>query len=196
MRYITACLIGEIAQAPTRVLRRMPILSVVNAGIMRDVPTLDPTDARLLLELAANPRASGVELAQKLGLSRNTVQARLAKWDAAGALGSVERRVNPRALGYPLAAFVAVVVDQHRLDAVAAELADIAEVTEVCGLAGLTDLIVRVVARDTDGLYRVAGQILRIPGVERTNMSLVMQELVGPRISPLLQQLARSRTVG
>jgi DNA-binding Lrp family transcriptional regulator len=157
---------------------------------MRHMTTLDATDARLLLELVSNPRASGVELAQKLGLSRNTVQARLAKWDAAGALGSIERRVNPRALGYPLAAFVAVVVDQHRLDTVATELADIPEVIEVCGLAGLTDLTVRVVARDTDDLYRIAGQILRIPGVERTNMSLVMQELVGPRIAPLLRQRA------
>ncbi|WP_232535279.1 Lrp/AsnC family transcriptional regulator [Nocardia terpenica] len=151
---------------------------------------VDATDARLLLELVANPRATGVELATRLGLSRNTVQARLARWEAGGVLGSFERRVDPRALGYPLAAFVAVVVDQHKLDSVVDELAEVPEVTEVCGMTGSTDLTVRVVARDADDLYRIAGRILKIPGVERTNMALVMRQLVGPRTAPLLKRLA------
>ncbi|ANZ25772.1 AsnC family transcriptional regulator [Rhodococcus sp. WB1] len=153
--------------------------------------SLDATDARLLLELARTPRATGVELSQRLGLSRNTVQARLARWDAEGVLGSFERRVDPRALGYPLAAFVATRVDQHRLDAVVAALAQIPEVTEVYGMTGQTDLSVKVVARDAEDLYRLAGQILEIPGVERTNMALVMRELVGPRTTPLLERLAQ-----
>lgn len=155
-------------------------------------PTLDATDARLLLELIANPRATGVELATRLGLSRNTVQARLSRWEASGVLGSFERRVEPRALGYPLNAFVAVVVDQHRLDPVVDELAEIPEVTEVCGMTGPTDLTVRVVACDADDLYRITGQILKIPGVQRTNMALIMRELVGPRIAPLLHRLINS----
>lgn len=101
-----------------------------------------------------------------------------------------ERRVDPRALGYPLAAFVAVVVDQHTLDSVVDELAEVPEVTEVCGMTGPTDLTVRVVARDADDLYRIAGRILKIPGVERTNMALVMRQLVGPRTAPLLRRMA------
>ncbi len=155
-------------------------------------PAVDATDARLLLELVDNPRATGVELAARLGLSRNTVQARLARWEANGVLASFERRVEARALGYPLAAFVAVVVDQHKLDPVVDELAEVPEVTEVCGMTGATDLTVRVVARNADDLYRITGRILKIPGVERTNMALVMRELVGPRISPLLQRIAES----
>jgi DNA-binding Lrp family transcriptional regulator len=155
-------------------------------------PAVDATDARLLLELVDNPRATGVELAARLGLSRNTVQARLARWEANGVLASFERRVEARALGYPLAAFVAVVVDQHKLDPVVDELAEVPEVTEVCGMTGATDLTVRVVARDADDLYRITGRILKIPGVERTNMALVMRELVGPRISPLLERIAES----
>ncbi|MBH0120480.1 Lrp/AsnC family transcriptional regulator [Rhodococcus sp. CX] len=151
----------------------------------------DATDARLLLELTRTPRATGVELAARLGLSRNTVQARLARWEAEGVLASFERRVDPRALGYPLAAYVATRVDQHRLDSVVAALAEIPEVTEVYGMAGQTDLSVKVVATDADDLYRLAGQILEIPGVERTNMALVMRELVPQRTAPLLRRLAQ-----
>ncbi|CAM2873004.1 Lrp/AsnC family transcriptional regulator [Skermania piniformis] len=152
--------------------------------------TLDSTDARMLLALQANPRATGVELAHRLGLSRNTVQARLTRWEVAGALGDVGRRVDPRALGYPLSAFVETVVDQHQLDSVVTQLADIPEVVEVCGTTGDVDLMIRVVATDADDLYRIAGRILRIAGVERTNMALVMRELVGPRLTPLLRRLA------
>ncbi|WP_137725554.1 Lrp/AsnC family transcriptional regulator [Prescottella subtropica] len=152
--------------------------------------TLDATDARLLLELSCSPRATGVELAHRLGLSRNTVQARLARWEGSGVLSGFDRLVDPRALGYPLAAYVATRVDQHRLDDVVDELADIPEVVEVSGLTGLTDLSVKVVATDADDLYRLAGQILKIPGVERTNMALVMRELVAPRTAPLLARVA------
>ncbi|NLE81381.1 MAG: Lrp/AsnC family transcriptional regulator [Rhodococcus sp.] len=156
---------------------------------------LDATDARLLLALSESPRATGVELAARLGLSRNTVQARLARWESTGALGGVDRRVAPSALGYPLSAYVATRVDQHQLDDVVERLADIPEVVEVSGMTGETDLSVKVVAKDADDLYRLAGLILEIPGVERTNMALVMRELVGPRLGPLLERLAGGQPI-
>lgn len=155
--------------------------------------SLDATDARLLLEFARTPRATGVELAHRLGLSRNTVQARLARWESEGILASFERRVHPAVLGYPLAAYVATRVDQHMLDEVVEALAEIPEVTEVYGLAGPVDLSVKVVARDTDDLYRLAGAILEIEGVERTDMALVMRELVPQRTAPLLARAATRR---
>jgi DNA-binding Lrp family transcriptional regulator len=74
---------------------------------------LDPTDARLLLALADSPRATVLALAERLGLSRNTVAARLAGLEERGALGTFERRIDPAALGYPLTAFVTVQVVQR-----------------------------------------------------------------------------------
>ncbi|MGI9208569.1 MAG: winged helix-turn-helix transcriptional regulator, partial [Rhodococcus sp. (in: high G+C Gram-positive bacteria)] len=60
----------------------------VRSGTLRRMTSLDGTDARLLLELARTPRATGVELSQRLGLSRNTVQARLSRWESEGVLAS------------------------------------------------------------------------------------------------------------
>jgi DNA-binding Lrp family transcriptional regulator len=147
---------------------------------------IDATDARLLLALAEDARLSGVELAQRLGLSRNTVQARLARLESL--LGSSDRRVDLRALGYPLVAFIAAKVDQHRLSAIEIALAEIAEVIEVHGVAGEDDIIIRIAARDTDDLYRVTGIVLGTPGIERTELSLSMREMVGYRTTPLLTQ--------
>ncbi|WP_308016594.1 Lrp/AsnC family transcriptional regulator [Streptomyces rhizosphaericus] len=96
-------------------------------------------------------------------------------------------------LGHLLTAFVTARVDQHRLAEVSEALAGIAEVVEVFGLSGETDLLVRVVAADADDLYRIAGQILAIPGIERTTTALAMRELVPHRLTPLLLRRAEGR---
>lgn len=151
---------------------------------------IDAVDARLLLALAEQPRATAVGLADRVGLSRNTVQSRLARLEEGGAVAGYERRVEPAALGYPLTAFVITRVTQRRLDEVADALAGIPEVLQVHGISGQTDLLVHVVAADADDLYRIAGQILAVPAVERTETALVMRELLGYRIAPLLRRLA------
>lgn len=158
---------------------------------MRSADRIDATDARLLLALAESPRATVLALAERTGLSRNTVQARLAGLGARGVLTSFERRIDPAALGYPLTAFVMVQVTQRMLAEVAAAMHEVPEVIEVLGLSGPTDLLVRVVARDADDLYRIAGRLLATDGVERTTTSLVMRTLVEHRMQPLLERIAK-----
>lgn len=149
---------------------------------------IDSIDARILAALSDDPRATTIALADRTGLSRNTVQARLAKLDRRGTLRSFERRIDPAALGYPLTAFVFTDVTQSQLAPISDALAGIPEVLEVHGLTGVTDLLVHVVARDADDLYRIAGMILDIPGVTRTTTSLVMRKLVDYRIGRLVER--------
>lgn len=147
---------------------------------------IDDTDARILRALIRAPRATAVALAETTGLARNTVHARLAKLESGGVLQSFERRIDPAALGYPLTAFVMVTVTQRKLTEIGDALAGVPEVLEVHGLSGVTDLLVHVVARDADDLYRLAGRILDIDGVEKTTTGLVMRRLVDYRLGPLL----------
>ena len=156
---------------------------------------VDDVDARLLLALTRRPRATVVALAEEVGLTRNTVQARLTRLEERGVLTTFERRIDPAALGYPLTAYVAVQVVQRELGPVAAALERIPEVLEVQGLSGESDLLVQVVARDADDLYRIAGLLLATDGVERTTTSLVMRRLVDHRLAPLLERIARPGTV-
>ncbi|ATY12833.1 Lrp/AsnC family transcriptional regulator [Amycolatopsis sp. AA4] len=158
---------------------------------MPSTQRLDATDARILLALGRTPRATAVALADELGLSRNTVQSRLARLEQGDALRSAEHRIDPAALGYPLTAFVTVQARQRLLDEVGRALAAVPEVLQVRGLTGAQDLLVHVVATDADDLYRIAGEILEIPGVERTNNALVMREMVPYRLTPLLERAAQ-----
>jgi DNA-binding Lrp family transcriptional regulator len=154
------------------------------------VPALDATDARLLQALAEDPRASVMALSQRLGLARNTVQARLARLESGDALAAPTTRVRPEALGYRLEAYVTVQVAQRALTEVGAALAGIPEVVEVTALSGAADLLVRVVAVDADDLWRLTEQVLALPGVERTDTALALRRLVAYRMDPLLQRAA------
>ena len=55
-------------------------------GVVRNQDRIDKTDARMLLALTEQPRATAVALAGLTGLSRNTVQARLARLEQHGVL--------------------------------------------------------------------------------------------------------------
>ncbi|MBP1782047.1 DNA-binding Lrp family transcriptional regulator [Micromonospora sp. HB375] len=158
---------------------------------MSKMAALDQLDAQLLLALAEHPRATTLALAQTTGAARNTVQARLNRFETGGILRSFERRIDPAALGYPMTAFISITVHQQSLDQVGDALARIPEVLEVFGLSGTVDLLARVVARDADDLYRIAGQILATPGIERTEAALAMRHMVDYRVSPLLTRVVR-----
>lgn len=148
----------------------------------------DRIDRMLLRALHENPDASIVALADATGLSRNTIRARLQAYGRAGVLRSFDRRIDLAFLGYPLRAYVFVTVEQRALDAVAGALSAVSQVITVDGLSGTTDLVVQVVAADAEDLYAVAGRILDIPGVTRTETGLVMRELVPYRLDDLLRE--------
>jgi DNA-binding Lrp family transcriptional regulator len=157
---------------------------------LSNVPDVDATDARLLLALSEDPRATVMALSQRLGLARNTVQARLSRLESSGALAPFEMRVRPEALGYRLGAYVTVQVVQRSLAEVSDALAHIPEVLEVTGLSGVADLLVEVVARDADDLWRITEQVLAIPGVQRTDTALALRRFVDHRVTGLLERAA------
>jgi DNA-binding Lrp family transcriptional regulator len=157
---------------------------------LSNMPEVDATDARLLLALTEDPRASVMALSQRLGLARNTVQARLARLESNDVLAPLDRRIRPEALGYRLGAYVTVTVVQRSLAEVSHALADIPEVIEVTGLSGVADLLVEVVAKDADDLWRITEQLLAIEGVQRIDTALTMRRFVEHRLGPLLERAA------
>jgi DNA-binding Lrp family transcriptional regulator len=149
-------------------------------------PPIDAIDTRILRALAEDPGSTVVALAEATGLARNTVHARLVKFEADGVLQTFERRIDPAAIGYPMSAYIQVAVTQRMLAPISEALAAIPEVVEVNGISGAWDLLVHIVARDADDLYRIAGRILDVDGVEKTTTGLVMRRLVEFRVLPLL----------
>jgi DNA-binding Lrp family transcriptional regulator len=155
----------------------------------RTVRDLDAVDLRLLLALAENPRATTVALAESLSLSRNTVQARMAALGRAGAFLDYDRCIDPAVAGYPLVAFTTLHVHQQQLAAIVAELATIPEIVQAHGISGAADLLVKLVCRSAEDLFRVNARMLAVPGVERAETAMGISEVIPYRITPLLQQV-------
>ena len=147
---------------------------------------LDATDRRILAALDEDPRVPVMVLAQKLGLARGTVQSRLERMSASGALRPNSSRVLPSALGRGVAAAVSAELDQSHLNEAIAALRNIPEVLECHAPAGDTDLLIRVVATSPDDLYRVSEEIRLCPGIVRTSTSMFLREVIPYRTTGLL----------
>jgi DNA-binding Lrp family transcriptional regulator len=151
---------------------------------------IDDLDARLILAMAASPRAGVMELARRLGVARGTVQARLDKLQARRVITGFGPDLDLRALGYEVLAFVTLEIAQGRLLDVTEHLAGIPEVLEAHATTGPGDLHCRVVARTNEHLQDVINGILKVNGIMRTTTQIALTEQLGHRVLPLVAQLA------
>lgn len=150
------------------------------------MPGLDRIDLEILAALAEDPRTTIVSLAESLRLSRNTIQARMTRLEQSGVFLSYERSFSPEVLGFPLQAFISIGVRQIELPRITAELARIPEIIQAHGLSGSVDLLARVACRDARHLFDTDARILSIEGVERTETSLAMGEVIPFRVAGLI----------
>ena len=156
---------------------------------MRTGP-VDDLDIRLIRELAAHPRASHLELARRIGVTRATVHARLAKLTERGVVTGFGPDLDPRALGYEVQAFVTLGIAQGRLGDVAQLLRSVPQVLEAHGITGAGDVHCRVVARTHEQLQDILIQLNRSSAVVRSNSVISLSELVPYRTLSLLDEPA------
>ena len=152
---------------------------------------LDPLDLAVLRILVEQPRAGVREYARQLGVARGTVQARLDRLQRDGVLTSYRPHISPAAMGFAGLAYVRLHLAQGMLDETSLLLAEIPEVLEANAIAGEGDMLCRVVARDNADLEKVVQRILAVPGVIRSRTEVVLSRRIEPRITPLIEKLAR-----
>ncbi len=152
--------------------------------------TPDGVDVRILQALVADPRLTVSELAERAGVVRNTAQARLDRLHREGVLGTNDRGVELRALGYVVSAIVAISLRHAEIEQACAALERNPAVLLVEEVAGSTgDLLVRVACRSTDDLQQVVHSLLSTPGVVSTTTQVVLKTRVPFRVTGLLGQL-------
>ncbi|GAA2644512.1 Lrp/AsnC family transcriptional regulator [Paractinoplanes durhamensis] len=154
---------------------------------------LDPLDARLVEMLAGEPRIGVLEMSRRLSVARGTVQARLDKLIARGAIKSFGPEVIPEAIGFGVMSFVTLEISQrYGHTAVAAHLSDIPEVLEAHTITGGGDVLCRIVARSHADLQRVIDQIVGYEGIVRAHTIIALAELIHYRTLPLVQAASRA----
>jgi Lrp/AsnC family transcriptional regulator for asnA, asnC and gidA len=125
---------------------------------------LDAIDRRLLELLQDDGRLPYSDLAAATGLSSGAARARVLRLRERGIL-RVVGVTDPQQLGYRSMAMLAIGVEGD-VDAVADAIGALEDVIYVVVAAGSADLLVEVIAADTDGLYDVVNRRIRaVPGV-------------------------------
>jgi DNA-binding Lrp family transcriptional regulator len=147
---------------------------------------IDDLDARLIALLEAEPRLGLMEAARRLGVARGTVQARLAKLEGRGVVRGFGPEVDPARLGYPVLAFVFLQIAQGRLAEAISVLQATAEVLEATATSGPSDLLCRIVARDTEHLQEIVNRLLSNNAIRRSTSYIALSRQIPYRTGPLV----------
>jgi DNA-binding Lrp family transcriptional regulator len=148
--------------------------------------TIDDLDHRLIALLREEPRLGLMEASRRLGVARGTVQARLAKLEERGVVRGYGPDVDPGRLGYPVLAFVFLQIAQGRLKEAVSVLDSTPEVLEATATSGPSDLLCRIVARDTEHLQEVVNRLLAGAAIRRSTSYIALSQPIRYRTAPLV----------
>jgi DNA-binding Lrp family transcriptional regulator len=135
--------------------------------------TITDEDRKLLALLRANARESTASIARKLGLSRTTVQERIARLERNGAIAGYTLR-EPDGRSSALSALVLLNVDAKVSEKVVRELKSMPTVSALRAVSGVFDYVATVEADTTAELDRELDRIGRQDGIERTQTLVVL----------------------
>lgn len=141
---------------------------------MRQTVKLDEADRRLLALLREDARRPTAELARRLGVARTTVVERIKRLERNGIVAGYTVRLASRVQGRMLRVHVLLSVDPKKGEAVVAALRDIPQVRGVWAISGAFDSLVFVEGDSTEEIDRVLDAIGNLPGVGKTQSSLVL----------------------
>jgi DNA-binding Lrp family transcriptional regulator len=140
----------------------------------KDKTTMDPQDEALLASLRENARKPVAELARSLGLSRTTVQSRLARLERIGIIAGYGVKFNEAYEAGRIHAFIMLTIEPKQASAVTAALKKLPDVRRLQSVSGPFDMIATVEAKTVADMDATIDLIGAVKGVERTNSSIVL----------------------
>jgi Lrp/AsnC family leucine-responsive transcriptional regulator len=140
---------------------------------------LDALDTKILAALAQDARTPMRELAQKIGLSAPSTTERVRRLETAGVIEGYTVRVNPDAIGLPLAAILRIRPMPGELSRVAELLAAIPEITSCDRVTGDDCFIAKA---QVPGIGDLEALIDGLLPYASTNTCVVVSTLVASRL--------------
>jgi DNA-binding Lrp family transcriptional regulator len=135
---------------------------------------MDDIDRQLIGLLRNNARASVASLAKELGVSRGTVQNRMARLEANGTIVGYMVRLKPDIEEQRMRAFMTVAVEGNQVDAVIRALRGEPAVTALYSTNGRWDVVAELRADSLEGFDRALARIRLIEGISQTETSLLL----------------------
>jgi Lrp/AsnC family transcriptional regulator, leucine-responsive regulatory protein len=149
--------------------------------------SLDDCDIEILALLQQDARMSNAEIGRRIGLVASAIFQRLRKLKEQGVVAGYEARIDPRAVGLGLAAFISVRADERVGSCeTATRIAALPAVQEVHHVAGEDCYLVKVRVSDAEALGRfLREQIGVIESVRSTRTTIVLETQKETAVLPL-----------
>ena len=135
---------------------------------------MDALDQALLNRLRENARAPVAELARALGLSRTTIQSRIARLEQSGVVAGYTVKVSDAQARGEIHAYVMIMVRPKQSGVVGAAVRRMPAVRRLESVSGAFDLMALVASPSMTELDQVIDAIGALEGVERTTSSIVL----------------------
>jgi Lrp/AsnC family leucine-responsive transcriptional regulator len=143
---------------------------------------LDSVNRRLLDELQADARVSIAELGRRINLSAPAVAERIQRLERAGVIRGYRAEVDPKAVGYPIAAVVRVRPTTQQLQKIPALAREIPEVVDCHRITGEDCYFLKLHLRSMDDLEPILDRFLVLG---QTTTSIIHSSPVAGRPLPL-----------
>jgi DNA-binding Lrp family transcriptional regulator len=133
---------------------------------------IDDIDRKILQELTVDGRVSFTELAEKIGLSTNTVLKRYYKLVENGSI-KISVQIDPKKIGYTaiLDFNIAFTTLRGLSDDIVESFAKIQDIIIITKTSGDYDLQLTAMIRDVEQLFAIQDQIARVHGVTQIETS-------------------------
>ena len=136
------------------------------AGGTGSPPAAPDVDRALLSALARDGRASYTELAERVGLSVSAVHQRVRRLEQRGLITGYAAKVDAKAVGLPLTAFVSITpIDVAQPDDAPAKLAALPAIEACHSVAGPDSYVLKVRTASPDALEALLAEIRRVANV-------------------------------
>lgn len=140
---------------------------------------LDDADRSLLDGLQDDCKQSLASLGERVGLAAPTVLERIRRLEAAGLIRGYHAVLDARAAGLDIGAFIGVGIDHPRsIASFERAIRAMPEVLEVHHVTGRYTLLVKIRTENTASLHRLIEALRELPGVARTETTVVLDTLV------------------
>lgn len=152
----------------------------------------DRTDFAIIAILQNDVRTPNKELAARVGLAPSSCHERVKRLWADGILTGAHAAVDARQLGVGIEALLFIELAKHNRTTVDTFMTDVETIPEVRSaflITGRHDLVVHVVARDTQHLKDLAlDHFTNRPGVTRIETSIIYERRHRAEVPILLQR--------
>jgi Lrp/AsnC family transcriptional regulator, leucine-responsive regulatory protein len=143
---------------------------------------LDPINRRLLKELQEDARVTMAELGRRINLSAPAVAERVQRLERAGVITGYRAEVDPKAVGFPLAAVVRVRPTTRQLQKIPELAREIPEVVDCHRITGEDCFFVKLHLRSMDDLEGILDRFIVLG---QTTTSIIHSSPVARRALPL-----------